>query len=268
MMMISVGVLALVAMGLIVLNGLNSSQLVQSTGLRRVVFAGSVLAALLAGALIVETLVPADPQERGTLKVEGDEVALGDVGGGVLTVQCHTLERVKKTGGTLDVRLVIKGANGTLKSRTGFQFGAKQSETDPKPENLATNIRLEPLGADTKVKLTGVSPKDKVEVEVAYRPHRFPVHLALLVLAGFAGLAAIFEAVAPASYRRTFLTAALVGVATFVFMVEDGLTTEDTIWSMWIRVAYGIAVGAIGGTFLPTIPGLVLPEMKGETVES
>ncbi len=267
-MFITACVLAIVAAGLVVSNGLNSAQLVKSTTLRRVVIAGSLIAAGISAALIFETLVPAEPQKEGVLLNEGDEVALGDVSGGVLYVVCESLEGAEKTHGVQDVRLVITGADGKQKSQSRFQNGPKKSETDPKPENLAANVRLDALGADTKVGLMGISPKEKVSVHVAYRPHRFPVQIALIVLGVLALLAAAYEGAAPAGWRRTFLTTVLIGVGAFVWMLEDGLTVEDSVWTMWIRLAYGVCIGAIAGTLLPAMTGAMLPPLEAGPKDS
>jgi hypothetical protein len=261
MLYLAIG-LAAVAVALIVLNGLNSSALVKNKSVRWIVVFGSVIAAILSMAVIVETVWPAQAQNVGNLSVAGDKVALGAVSGGVLQISCTPNEGVNKKGTELQLRMLVKGAGGLQRIVNNFFLGEKLDEEDPRAENLATNVLLDSLGADAELKLTLVSPEDKVTIHVAYLPHRFPLRIALIALALLAVLAGAFEGALPASWRRTFLTTVVSCAALLGWLLENGFTVEDSFWTLWIRMAAAVAGGAIIGTLLPAIAGAMLPEFE------
>lgn len=262
-MWITLSILAVVATLMIGLTANSSAQLVESALLRRLVLAGAALSVVLANALLFELLIPAPPQKEGVLEKSGDTVPLGEVSGGLLSIECRAKEGVEKKGETLDVNLFVKGASDKHKEQTAFQFGPKISlSEDDRDENLAKNIRLGDLGADATLQLISISPQDKAVVHVAYHPSRFPVRPAFILFAILALLAGAFEGAAPSGYRRTLLTAALFVTGTFLWMLEPGLTAEDNAWSIWIRIAYATGAGAVGGTVLPMLTSTVLPTLE------
>lgn len=255
--------LATVAVVLVVMNGLNSSKLVRNSGVRWLVIVSAVIGAALSAAIIFETVWPAAALVEEDLRASGDGVALGHINGGVLYIECTANKGVARKGSELQVRMVAKGQDGLQKIISSFFLGDSLDEKEPKAENLAANVPLESLGADTQLKLTLVSPKDQVVIHVAYRPQRFPVRIALLILLVFTVLAGAYEGALPSSWRRTFLTASVSSVTIFGSLVESGFTVEDSVWTLWIRLAASVAGGAIIGTLLPAITGSVLPELEG-----
>jgi len=261
--MVTTIIFIIVAVGLILWNGLNSSQLVANATISRMVLLGSILAAVVSGAMIFEALEPAVSSADGKLVAKGESVELGTVDNGVLVVECQMLEGVNQTGKKLHVRLEVAGDSGTQSLESHFQLGEDTRDMDnPKPAHMASNNALNGLGENTKVTLAKISKSDLVSVHVAFHPARFPYLWGLIALFVFVALAAAYEGAAPPGWQRTFLTVAIASVTAFAWSIQDGLTSADSGWTLWIRLAYSTAIGAVLGTLLPAITGKFLPELK------
>ncbi len=257
-------VLVVLAAGLMVTNGLRSSKLVANKLIRRLVVVGSIVAAVLAGFLIVETLQPAAPTGEGELKKDGDVIALGNAKGGVLSLECKRLEGVKKTGVSLTLRMVAEGKDAKQNIQATFQVGDWHKDLDTaKIADMGTNIPLNALGEGARLTLTKISDDSLASVHAAYHPYRFPFYPAFIALLVLVVLAAAYEGALPSGWQRTFLTVTFSGVAALVWLFETGLTVDDAVWTLWIRFAYAIVIGAVAGTVLPMITGKFLPELQG-----
>jgi len=256
-------VLVVLAAGLMVTNGLRSSKLVANKLIRRLVVLGSIVAAVLAGFLIVETLQPAAPTGEGELKKDGDVIELGNAKGGLLSLECKRLEGVKRTGVSLTVRMVAQGKDGKQNIQTTFQVGDAHKDLDTsKIADMGINVPLNALGEDAQLTLTKISDDALASVHVSYHPYRFPFYPAFIALLVLVVLAAAYEGAVPSGWKRTFLTVTFSGVAALVWLFETGLTVDDAVWTLWIRFAYAIVIGAVVGTILPMITGKFVPELQ------
>ena len=262
-MFVTAIIFTVVAAALVVASGLQTSALAANPWLRRLAVLGSLLAAILGGALIFEFISPAAPSGEGKLYKDGDVVALNQTADGILSVECQMFEGVNKPGLALKVRMDVAGDGGQESHQATFQLGdSPEGGDNPKVSNMGKNIPMKGLGQNTKLTLTKISDDKYVSVHVSYRPSRFPTDAALIALFVLVLLAAAFEGAAPSGWRRTFLTVSVAMVASFAWLLENGLTADDSGWTIWIRLAYAVAMGAVIGTLLPAIVGKFLPEFK------
>ena len=264
-MFITAVVLAAISAVLVLVSGVQTASLAANAWLRRFTVLGALMAALLGGALVFESISPAAPTGEGKLVTDGDVVSLNHTADGILSVECQMFEGVTKPGLALVVRLAVAGDGGKENVQASFQLGdAPEGENadNIKVSNMATNFPLKGLGDNTTVTLSKISDDKYATVHVSYRPSRFPRDLAQMALFVFVFLAAAFEGAAPSGWRRTFLTVSVAMVASLVLLLEDGLTADDSGWTIWIRLAYSVALGAVIGTILPAILGKFLPEFQ------
>ena len=261
--MITAIVLVVATAVLVILNGLNSCKLVASQSISRLVVAGSILAAALGGFLIFDTIYPAAPSVEGELKKDGDVIDLGSVSGGVLYLEAKMLDGVEKPGLAFTVRMIAKGKDGKQPVQANFQLGESGDDIDnPTVSDMGINIGLKALGESTGLKVTKMSNAGLASVHVAYRPYRLPFFPLLIALFVLVVLASAYEGAAPAGWQRSFLTVTVSSVAAFVWLLENGLTSDDSGWTIWIRVAYAIVIGAVVGTLLPALVGRFMPELE------
>lgn len=253
---------------LVAVSAANSAQLTSVVGVRRAVIALGLVAGATAAATLWQTLAPGDPAVEGDLKAEGDALTLGAVERGLLYVEIVPGEGSSAAGAVLDVQLLIAGADARQTAKTRFQIGDSKVSADDdgssaRAEHLASNVVLDPTGADTTVTLAGLSRAGRAVVRVAYQPHTLPVRALCFALIVFAVLACLYEGAAPTTYQRSFFTVCTAGAAGMCWLLQDGLTATDGFWTLTTFIGYGVVIGAVAGSLGPMITGAVLPTLPG-----
>ena len=221
------------------------------------------MAAVVSSAVIFEALAPRDASASASLMKTGDSLSLETEGAGVLNIECRTLDGIKEEGKALLTTLEVKGKAGVQRFDDQFQIGQSTDEyKNPTEAIKTTSHRVTAPGDRAQVILKKLSKSGVVAIHLAYFPEYLPFHLGMIAMFVITGLAAAYEGAAPQGWRRTFLTVVSATLTAFIWLVQDGLTSADSVWTVWIRVAYAIMVGAFIGTFLPGIVGRFLPEMN------
>ena len=261
--MITAIALSLTAAGLFIWSGLGSSRLVASVLMQRLCLLLSIVAAVVSAGVVFEATAPRDASASASLMKTGDSLSLESEAAGVLNIECRTLEGIKEEGKALLTTLEVTGKAGVQRFDDRFQIGQSTDEyKNPTEAIKTTSHRISTPGEGAQVSLKKLSKSGVVAVHLEYFPEHLPFHIGMIAMFVITGLAASYEGAAPQGWQRTFLTVVSSTLTAFIWLVQDGLTTADSIWTVWIRVAYSIMVGAFIGTFLPGIVGRFLPEMQ------
>lgn len=247
---------------LVAWGGLGASKLIGILWLRRLTLALTLVGAIGSGAMTFEALSPQEPTASGIFSAVGDRLSLDSQAPGLLRITCKTLDGVDATRKRLNVGLRVQGSANHVSLSHMFQVGDNTADMyNPLESLMAASERLDSVGSDANVTLERLSKAGVIAVHVAFHPERIPFTFGMYVLAFLTLLAAALEGATPDGWQRTFLTVILVGITAFIWLGKDGLTAEDSMWTIWIKLVFATMAGAGIGTFAPSIFGRFLPEL-------
>ena len=247
---------------LVAWGGLGASKLIGIQWCRRLTLALTLVGATGSGLMTFEALSPQDPTASGILSAVGDSLSLDSQAPGLLRIECKTLDGVDATRKKLNVGLRVQGGSNHVSLSHMFQVGDNTADMyNPLESLMAASERLDSVGSDAAVALQRLSTSGVIAVHVAFHPERIPFTFGMYALGLLTLLAAALEGATPDGWQRTFLTVILVGITAFIWLSKDGLTAEDSMWTIWIKVVFATMAGAGIGTFAPSIFGRFLPEL-------
>lgn len=250
---------------IVIWSAANTSADAPSEPLRWAVIVGGIVAAGLCVAVVWECLVPGSPLAEGTLVGTEDRLEIGATRGGVIKLLAEPADGVTKKGQSVIVQLMVTGEDETQRERFEFRLGDKVPDAQdhaPALEQLSANVILGPIGDDAIVRLESVEPPATAVISVAFYGRRVPFRLFAIILTILAVLGAFFEAMTPASHRRSFLTVSLASAAALVWLLLDGLTGESPVKVLFGRLLWASVTGMVAGTLGPLLIRSLLPKRR------
>ncbi|MFT5430197.1 MAG: hypothetical protein ACI9OJ_000870 [Myxococcota bacterium] len=262
-------VVCVVAALLLLYQGLNATGLTSSKPFKGLLFSIALLTGLVACPVLWFSLNPGEPAVSIDLSAPGQQLVLGDSGPGVLRVSGKPVEGSTAKKGTIIVaKLQAAGGDSNDQLVAQFQLGSLNADAAEDgiamEENLAANLPVGVLGSGATLTLSNLAPPGVVTLTVDYFPQRLPLQIMLYALIGLTLLAALFEGAGDSRYLRSFLTAVVAGVTGLTWILRDGLTANEGMMSLALRVGYAIGIAALVGTILPMITGVFMPKLPQE----